>query len=172
MEKIVIVINGSGGAGKDTLCEMAGRHYKTMNVSSIEPIKKIATDNGWDGNKSEKSRKFLADLKNLFVEFNDLPLKYLLEKYDIFQKNDDEIMFVHIREPQEIAKFKAEIGENCYTLLIRGREGARTEWNNESDDAVENYEYDFYYENCKPLEEAEEDFIQFLKETLDSIHEK
>lgn len=169
MKKIVIVINGSGGAGKDTLCEMADKHYKTMNVSSIDPIKKIAKENGWNGDKSEKSRKFLADLKNLFVEFNDLPLKYLLDEYAIFQQSDDEIMFVHIREPKEIAKFKAEIGENCYTLLIRGREGARTEWNNESDDAVENYDYDFYYKNCKPLEEAEEDFISFMKEMLKKI---
>ena len=169
MKKTVIVINGSGGAGKDTLCEMAGKHYKIMNVSSIDPIKKIAKDNGWNGDKSEKSRKFLADLKTLFVEFNDLPLKYLLEKYDVFKNGDEEIMFVHIREPREIAKFKAEIGENCYTLLIRGRVGARTAWNNESDDAVEKYDYDFYYENCKPLVDAEEDFIQFMKETIREI---
>lgn len=169
MKKTVIIINGSGGAGKDTLCEMAGKHYSIMNVSSIDPIKKIAKANGWNGDKSEKSRKFLADLKTLFVEFNDLPLKYLLEKYDIFKNNDAEIMFVHIREPKEIEKLKNEIGENCYTLLIRGRVGARTEWNNESDDAVENYDYDFYYENCKPLEDVEEDFIQFMRETIRKI---
>lgn len=163
MKKKVIVINGSGGAGKDTLCEMAGKHYKIMNVSSIDPIKKIAKDNGWNGDKSEKSRKFLADLKALFVEFNDLPLKYLLEKYDVFKNGDEEIMFVHIREPKEIEKFKKEIGDNCYTLLIRGRAGARTEWNNHSDDAVENYDYDFCYENCKRLDEVEKDFVEFLQ---------
>lgn len=166
MKKTVIIINGSGGAGKDTLCEIAGKYYRVMNVSSIDPIKKIALENGWNGDKTEKSRKFLADLKSLFVEYNDLPLCYLMEQYEVFKTGDDEIMFVHIREPKEIEKFKAALENHCKTLLVRGRKGARTEWNNASDDAVEEYDYDVYYENDKPLEEAEMDFIRFLNSVI------
>jgi adenylate kinase family enzyme len=66
MTKLAFVINGSGGAGKDTLCELAAKHFKTVNVSSIDPIKKIARENGWNGEKDLKSRKFLADLKQVF----------------------------------------------------------------------------------------------------------
>ena len=84
MKKLVIVINGSGGAGKDTLCDMAAKHFETVNVSSIDPIKRIARENGWNGEKDLKSRKFLADLKQLFTEYNDLPTKYIIEKYKEF----------------------------------------------------------------------------------------
>ena len=47
--KLAIVINGGGGAGKDTLCDFAAKKFKTVNVSSIDPIKKIAGENGWKG---------------------------------------------------------------------------------------------------------------------------
>ena len=67
---------------------------------------KIALDNGWNGEKSKKSRRFLADLKQLFVWFNDLPQQYLLQKYQEFLENDKDILFVHIRESKEIIKFK------------------------------------------------------------------
>ncbi len=166
MSKLVIVINGSAGVGKDTICEAVGKHYSVMNVSSIDPIKKIALENGWSGEKNEKTRRFLADLKQLFVDFNDLPQRYLLEKYQEFLQGDREILFVHIREPREIAKFKDSVGQNCVTLLIRGRESARKEWNNNADDDVENYKYDYYYVNCRPLGELENDFLRFFKNEI------
>ena len=71
MKKAVIVINGAGGVGKDTLCDLAAKHFKVYNVSSITPIKEIAALCGWDGSKDDRSRKFLADLKQISVEYND-----------------------------------------------------------------------------------------------------
>ena len=41
MHKLVIVINGSGGVGKDSICSIVGKHYSTMNISSVDPIKKL-----------------------------------------------------------------------------------------------------------------------------------
>lgn len=166
MRKLVIVINGSAGVGKDTICEVVGKHYRVMNVSSIDPIKKIAFENGWNGNKNEKSRRFLAELKRLFVDFNDLPQRYLMEKYREFLRGKGEILFVHIREPEEIAKFKGNVGGNCVTLLIRGRKNARREWNNAADDEVENYKYDYCYVNCHSLENLERDFMGFFKREI------
>lgn len=169
MNKIVIIINGSGGVGKDTLCDIVGKHYSTMNVSSVDPIKEIASKNGWNGEKDSKSRKFLADLKKLFVDYNDLPQKYLFEKYNEFLANDNEILFVHIREPEEIHKFKENIKSPCITLLIRGRETIQSSWNNTSDDDVEKYNYNFYYENSKTLENMESDFLEFFGEIINSV---
>ncbi len=162
MHKLVIVINGSGGVGKDSICNIVGKHYSTMNISSVDPIKKIAFENGWDGGKNEKSRKFLADLKQLFVDFNDLPCKYLLGKYQEFLESNNEILFVHIREPEEISKFKKSIQEACITLLIRRNSHTKKEWNNSADDNVENFDYDFYYNNIKPLNELEKDFMKLF----------
>lgn len=167
MQKLVVVINGSGGVGKDTVCDVIGKHYDTMNISSIDPIKKIASDNGWNGEKNEKSRKFLADLKQLFINFNDLPQNYLMEKYQEFLGNDKEVLFVHIREPEEIARFKQNVGGRCVTLLVRGRHDIQRAWNNAADDDVEKYAYDFVYDNTKVLEEVEEDFLQFFRKNLD-----
>ncbi len=163
MQQLVIIINGSGGVGKDTICNIVGKHYKTMNISSVDPIKKIALENGWNGEKNEKSRKFLADLKQLFVEFNDLPCNYLIEQYQKFLKSDKEILFVHIREPEEISKFKNSISGNCVTLLVHRRNRTRKAWNNTADDDVENYQYDFIYDNVKRLEEVENDFLSFFQ---------
>lgn len=169
MQKIIIIINGSGGVGKDTICEIVGKYYSIMNISSIDPIKKIAFENGWKGEKSEKTRKFLADLKQLFVDFNDLPQKYLMQKYQEFLINDKEILFVHIREANEIIKFKNNIVGKCVTLLIKGRDSIKKDWNNMADDDVENYKYDFCYENKKALDEVEDDFMLFFNQILQEV---
>lgn len=164
MKKQVIVINGSGGVGKDTICGIVAKHYKTMNVSSVDPIKRIALENGWKGEKSAKARKFLADLKQLFVAFNDLPQRYLMERYQEFLESDNEILFVHIREPKEIAKFKKSLNGECITLLIRGRCNTKKNWNNAADDDVENYKYDFCYVNNQKFSELENDFLAFFEQ--------
>ena len=58
-EKIVIIINGKGGAGKDTVCEIAARYFNVEIISAITPIKDIARQHGWNGEKDNKARKFL-----------------------------------------------------------------------------------------------------------------
>lgn len=166
MKKIVIIINGKGASGKDTLCAFARARYRCKNISSITPIKKIAAQAGWNGEKDKKSRRFLADLKQLFIEYNDLPLQYLLQEYsDFVQDLEEEILFVHIREPKEIDKFKKQVTLKCITLLIRGKTNGET-FGNDSDDLVEQYPYDYIYENVLPLWEVERDFTNYLGNIL------
>ena len=164
-KKIAVVINGQGGVGKDTLCDIAARHFKVYNVSSITPIKELARGFGWNGAKDDKSRKFLADLKALSIEYNDFPTLWAKERYGEFLKSDCEIMFLHIREPEEIAKFVAATDGVAKTLLIRGGERLRKEaYGNSADDGVENYFYDYYFTNDKPLDIAERDFVAFISD--------
>ncbi len=165
MKKIVIIINGNGGVGKDTLCDFAGEKYKIMNISAITPIKDIAGQYGWKGEKDAKSRKFLADLKKTFVEYNDLPYQYLTEEYEKFLNNSAQILFVHIREGEEIHKFRQYVDIPCITLLIR-RSSSLASWGNASDDNVENFVYDYTYNNDKTLSEAKDDFALFLEDIL------
>ena len=167
MDKVAIVINGAGGVGKDTLCELAAKHFKVKNISSITPIKEIAALCGWDGTKDNKARKFLSDLKNLCVEYNNYPTVWAKARYDEFLSSDDDIMFVHIREPEEIAKFVAATDGKAKTLLVRGGKRMSNEkYGNISDDGVENYPYDYYFLNETSLEEAERDFVALLKTVL------
>lgn len=162
MNKLVVIINGNGGVGKDTLCEFAEKKYRVRNVSAITPIKEIARQNGWNGEKDARSRKFLADLKQVFIEYNDLPLQYLREQYHRFQVGTEEIMFAHIREGEEIDKFKGSVDIPCVTLLVSRQQGEHACWGNASDDHVGDYMYDYHYHNDKSLEEAEGDFLGFI----------
>ncbi len=167
--KTTIVINGSGGVGKDTLCHIAEHHYRVRNVSSITPIKELAAQCGWQGEKTDRARKFLSDLKALTVAYNDYPSVWLKREYEAFLASDEEIMFVHIREPQEIAKFVRMTGGTAKTLLIRGgaRMARRTgKYGNASDDDVEMYVYDFVFVNDRPLDEVEPLFLEALRSYL------
>ena len=165
MKKYVFVINGPGGVGKDTLCAMAAKHFRVRNVSSSTPIKKIAALCGWTGEKTDRARKFLADLKALTVAYNDYPTRCVLKEYEDFLASEDEVMFVHIREGEEIRKFVEGTQGRALTLLIRGgrrfrhRGGA---YGNAADDGVEKYRYDYVFYNDRPLAATERAFVAFL----------
>ncbi len=167
--KLTVVINGAGGVGKDTLCNIAAGYYRVRNVSSITPIKEIAAMCGWNGEKTDRARKFLSDLKLLTVAYNDYPSRWLLQQYRAFLAGDEEIMFVHIREPQEIAKFVRLTGGAAKTLLVRGGDRMAKKagkYGNTSDDLVENYPYDYYFMNDRSVAEAEGAFIPLLRTML------
>lgn len=157
MNKAVIIINGAGGVGKDTICDLAAKHFKVRNISSVDPIKEIATFCGWTGVKDDRARKFLHDLKTITAEYNDFPTNWALNVFRQFLQNDEEILFVHIREPWEIEKFVKATEGVAKTLLIRGGSRSRAgAYGNAADDMVENYKYDYYFVNDRPLDETEE----------------
>lgn len=163
--KIVIIINGKGGCGKDTICDIVSKYYKVKNISSVTPIKQIATYGGWDGSKDKKGRKLLSDIKKAFTKYNKLSFNYLLNAYYEFILDNNEIMFVHIREPKEIKKFKKSIVTTCYTLLVKSSR-TNKRYGNKSDDKVEEYKYDFIYENNDSIENLENNFINYFNTNI------
>ncbi len=107
MNKQVIIINGTGGSGKDTFVELCSKYAKVVNISSVDKVKEAAKILvGWNGEKDEKSRKLLVDLKQLSIDYNDFPTKYVQEQYEAFIKSDSNYLFIHIREISEICKIK------------------------------------------------------------------
>lgn len=165
-KKLVIIINGGGGVGKDTLCNALNTIFKIRNISSITPIKEIAAQYGWKGEKDERSRRFLADLKNAFVKYNDLPTRYLLEQYVDFAVTDEEILCVHIREKEQIEHFKSKVELPCVSILVRRDTGTHT-YGNAADDQVEDYNYDFIFNNSAALEESSEAFRKLVQKIFD-----
>lgn len=163
-KKIVIIINGKGGAGKDTVCEITSKFFKVRNISAITPIKEIAANFGWNGEKDNKSRKFLSDLKRAFIEYNDLPNRYLEKEYHAFKGSDADILFAHIREKDQIDAFKRRVDIKCVTLLVQSIriDSRNKQYGNVSDDNVEEYCYDYCYKNEKPIEKLPEDFMNFI----------
>lgn len=169
MKKLAFVINGRGGVGKDMLCAAAAERFSVRNVSSITPIKEIAARCGWKGEKDDRARAFLAGLKKLTVAYNDFPTTWGLERYREFLAGDQEIFFIHIREPEEIGKFVRAAEGRVFTLLIRaGRRLAPHTYGNASDDGVENYNYDYCFDNDGTPEESAEKFTAFLSSLLNA----
>ena len=137
--KKVVIINGTGGSGKDTFVEYTSKYANIKNYSSIDKVKEVAKVIGWDGGKTEKDRKFLSDLKRLTTEYNDMAFNDIKKHYKEFLTTKEEIMFIHIREPEEIKRAADEF--MAITLLIK-REGLDNISSNYSDSEVDNYNYD------------------------------
>lgn len=171
MKKMVLVINGRGGVGKDTLCDLAARAFSVKNVSSITPIKQLASQVGWQGEKTDRARKFLSDLKALLISYNDYPTVWATAQYRDFLASDEQIMFLHVREGEEIDKFIRATEKKAKTLLIRRAAVHQGAYGNRSDDEVENYTYDYVFDNDLPLEEAERAFVSFLRRLYDGVTE-
>lgn len=168
LKKLVIIINGAGGVGKDTLCDYVHQRFLTKSVSSIDPVKKVAREIGWNGEKTPEARRLLSNLKKIMIAYNDAPTKYLVEKYRQFIHSGDNILFCHIREPEEIDKFKSKIRTSIATLLVERDTGVKA-WGNESDDDVANYNYDFKFDNNAPLEESQVKFAALMHSMLESV---
>lgn len=168
--KLVVIINGIGGVGKDTLINLLGNNvYSVYNVSSIDPIKQAASYIGYEGGKDLKDRKLLSDLKNIIIDYNDYPTKYLIKKYKEFLFNRHDIMFVHIREPEEIEKFKKFVPTICITLLVRGK-GDAVVYNESADDNVNNYQYDYLFSYDKGNPNAGWEFINLVGSIFEGSH--
>lgn len=168
MDKQVFIINGSGGVGKDTFVQLVSeelnsilkRLHTVINFSSVDKVKEIAKEIGWNGQKSEKDRKFLSDLKILTSEYNDMPFLSMKEKVNEFNIDEkSKILFLHIREPEEIERAKREF--DAKTVLIV-RDSIKHITSNNADKNVFNYKYDVVINNNGTIEELRQKAKDFI----------
>lgn len=169
----VIIVNGAATSGKDQFVKYFKKNYKykSVNWSTIDKVKKISMKNfGWNGDKTEESRKFLSDVKKLWIEFNNGPfedmVKTISKHNSKLNKKDKKnvVYFVHCREPLEIQKFVDKYNEDCITLLIK-RDNIDIP-NNDSDKNVEDFVYTHTINNNgtkEDLKKESEMFIEKLK---------
>lgn len=160
---IYIIINGSGGTGKDSFCEECGNELRKrglsfFNYSTIDYVCNIAKYLGWDGVKDEKGRRLLSDLKDALIRYNDSPFKVIIEKISMFNKLHIEsyrfspkgIGFIHCREKTEIDKLVKALGAR--TLLIFNKNVPEIT-SNASDAQAAKLEYDYTIDNSGSLED-------------------
>ena len=168
MDKQIFIINGSGGVGKDTFVQLVYMRLNeisdciptVMNFSSVDKIKEIAKLIGWKGGKTEKDRKFLSDLKLLSSKYCDMPFQSMKEQIDKFYQDKNlKILFLHIREPQEIDRAVKEF--NAKTILIT-RNSIKHITSNTADKNVFNYNYDIIIENNGTIEDLRKTVDDFL----------
>lgn len=190
IKKQVFIINGSGGVGKDTFIEMiptyelwgegenCSLYLKNLDVgnySSVNKVKEIAKAIGWNGSKTERDRKFLSDLKLLTTEYNDMPLNDMKEYVKRFMNyknphgnDNNRILFLHIRESEEIEKAVNEFREyNVKTILVK-RNSVKHITSNMADENVYNYNYDIVINNDGDIEELRSKARCFTSDFFDN----
>ena len=168
----IIVINGQGGSGKDSLVNsmaaFADSTTTIFNESTITLIKDLASKLGWNGVKDEKGRRFLSDLKDAFTRYNDLPYEKLKEQlkricfelryWQIPTKNC--FIFIHCREPKEIDRIKEEF--HAKSLLIL--RNSLKDYGNHADNGVLNESYDYILENDGSLADWTATAVKFMEQ--------
>ena len=164
------IINGRPRSGKDTFVNFCLEELGAFGklISTVDFVKKIATECGWDGTKDLKNRKFLSDLKDLLTNWGDVPYKKTLQEIDMFKfdlncwnVSDKGMVFIMCREPKEIERFEREL--NAKSLLIRRASVEFEQQSNHADSEVLNHKYDYIIENNDTIDELKEKAKEFLK---------
>ena len=188
----VVIINGKPQSGKDTFCKYAQGYCdddesaNTLIISSVDPLKDMLTQLGWDGTKTDKIRDMLMDMKQLWVQNQDGPTMFLFNNILEFHKactGEDNIVFVHIREPEEIKKLVnaltgfESMGIDVISLLVIRESGEGTpnqpaETRRSDDEALINsYEYDVTINNDEDLIKLQELAAEFVDKLLEDEYE-
>lgn len=139
------------------------------SVSTVDFVKKIAKECGWDGIKRPEDRKFLSDLKQLLSDWHNVPNEIVIKEARIFArelKNEDlsdfpAAMFIHCREPENIKELVEEL--NAKTILITRDSYQEEEISNDSDANVLDYDYDIIIENDGTLDDFKEKALEFAR---------
>ncbi len=158
--KQVILLNGANRVGKDEMCNISSQYHLTRNISTVDKVRIASKYLGMKG-KTENDRRFMSDLKLLADKHYNHSIEYIKEQYNEFLMTDEELMFVHCREPYNLATLKPML--NAITLLIRNPRVQQIT-SNMADANVENYDYDYIIVNDGTLEEYDDKIREFLGE--------
>ena len=164
MDKLVFIVNGKPRAGKDTFAMILNRYMDVYKYSAVTKVKEIATLCGWDGQKEERDRKFLHELKMLTSEYSDMAYQDVVNEIKKYRNGEIEadVFMVDVREPEEIERLAKEVG--AITIFIENN-NVPAITSNAADANVENYEYDFVIQNNGTMKEFEDEikiFMEFL----------
>lgn len=157
--KHVIIVNGKPRSGKDTFAECLNKIARVEKYSIIDKVKEIAAQCGWNGNKGERDRKFLCDVKIITELYNDMPFRTVTEKVKMFNEDDSkDVLLIDMREPRDIARAKRELG--AYTIFIDNDRVPEIK-SNVADGTIHNFNYDYRIDNNGTLEDLDKEVQKF-----------
>ena len=82
----VIIINGAGGVGKSTFVSLCHEiDSRVIETSTVDFVKEIALQAGWNGIKDEIGRRFISDLKDAMEHYHDIPNQKLMNLFNLIQ---------------------------------------------------------------------------------------
>jgi len=167
MKKCVVIINGPAEHGKDTFIKFCEEKANIMNISSVDKVKEVAQILGCV-EKKEKDRKFLSELKTLADDYYDHSFKYLKSIYDFFMdssKCECEILFIHIREVNNIERVKKAFGAITVFVLDPNKDLIISN-NSDRETVGSTYEYDYNVFNKGSLEDLKRlghNFVEYVR---------
>lgn len=170
---MIYVVNGYPGAGKTTfekmVCDIVGYQSYGWIFSTVDFVKDIAKQCGWDGSKTPKNRKFLSDLKDLLTDWDDVPFKKVRQQVGFVEAlladrgadSSKAVIFIDCREPKEIKKLCDKLGAK--SLIVRRSESPEEPILNHADAEVNEYAYDITVWNKGTLLDLAHDAVDFVK---------
>lgn len=182
----VIILNGTPQSGKDTFAKLAQDYCNNdesanvLNLSSVDPIKDVLEGFGWCGDKTDTVRDIISNIKKIWIDAQNGPTTFML--YNILEWHkqhieEDNIVFCHIREPEEIDKLKniisgmESIGIEVMTVLIVrcNTDGCDVDNVRDSDNPklISQYSYDEIIYNNGDLASYDERVCEFINKLLD-----
>lgn len=171
----VIILNGSGGVGKDTFYKYCNNYISNTynkdyvvitHISMVDVAKHIAKMTGWNGDKTERDRKYLSDIKDLIDNYGDTSMnniKQYIASLSYQYGAYDRYVFIDSREPKDIKRLVDEY--DAITVFIKN-DNVDNIISNHADADVENYEYDYYIDNSGTLDDLEDNVVSFMSNVL------
>lgn len=174
MKKLLILINGESGAGKDTFVEFCksslhAQYSPTIPVANIhrsDEAKAFLTTLGWDGTRTPKVRKLLADL----VEFGEETGHNSVQLYRTVWAFTAGIIFYHSRDTKAIEEAKRFYSSNnsvaVHTVLVKRDENRSPEkdrW------GIQDYTYDTVIDNNGGLNDLYWHASEFAEKCYDML---
>lgn len=157
----VIVINGMGGVGKSTFISLCHEiDSRVIEISTVDFVKEIALQAGWNGVKDRAGRRFLSELKDAMEHYHDIPNA----KVDEFIKSHpNNIIFVNVREPHNIEYYQDKY--NARAVIVINQNASKVQGNH-ADENVDDYDYDVVINNSGTLEDLRKTAKWFLTNCL------
>lgn len=174
MNKLVIT-NGTGGAGKDTFCEMVKGFlpfttYRMYRYSYVELVRRLLRDVYMNtDSKTKEDRRNLAYINRVLEETYDIPFKdccsvidgwlkeSVVDPYDEFPPNAPvlvepwNVIMLDVRNPKVIERFKERYKNEVDVITLLVDNGTTTE-DTEEDKMVFDYTYDYVVSNTRDMD--------------------
>ena len=155
----VFVINGMARAGKDTFCNYVSEMYNdTYHFSIVDLTKDFAKQLGWNGEKDERGRKFLCELKRITDEYDDRNFQRVKQTIEHIT-TDDMVFLVDMREPQDIERARKEL--NAKIVFVKNSNVPIIN-SNYADAGVFNINYDIEIDNSGTLDDLKDKARDFI----------
>ena len=167
---IVIILNGPAESGKGTFLKLLQELFDLSytKYSSVAWAKMIVEKHfEWDGHeKTVAVRELISKIKNLGMDYGNIPFKKVLSIYRRSYANHDDLFVTDVREPKEIQKFVAQfkiLKIKCITIRIENiaKEQYAAKHLGIGDNQYADYDYDFEIPNNGTIEE--------FRETIETI---